>query len=185
MTQGTHYDPKTWMHPSQRRFEKEIAEQWSARIVRLGQETKERIRKDPPGKRKKKTPETMEELIRAGTNSAQICKMCDATLETVRAKAAELGVPLDGNVVADSFRGPARNEDEKEILRKSEEMRVAAINSYPDLGADLHGRVLAMTLDKIRPGDIAKSLANAFPGLSVQKINKIIAESSRNDPATV
>lgn len=183
---GTHFDPKTWVHPSAKRFAAEMERKWAERAKRIAtvrQTGRATSRPEPVAKRE--APESIEELIRQGVNSEQISKMKKVTRAHVRAVAAELGLPLDGNVVADVFRkGRPDSDEEKEVAEQAEAMRIAGINSHEELGGDIKGRVLAMAADGVKPGDITKALALADPNLNHQKVNKILKEASKETTAS-
>jgi hypothetical protein len=178
-TPGTHFNPKTWVHPSRKRFEAQMQRTWQERAKRVGDARRSGPAESRPEQRAKpEAPESVEELIRQGVNSAQIVKMKKTTMAHVRAVAAELGVPLDGNVVADVFRkGRADTDDEKDIAEKAETMRVAGLNTHDELGGDIKGRVLAMSADGVKPGDITKALTLADPNLNHQKVVKILKDA--------
>lgn len=180
---GKHYDPNTWIHPSEKKFMAGLEVEWGERCEKLAARPRDADDRGSVLKSKAEAPESIEQLIRAGVNSDQICKMKRVSKEEVRALAAELGVPLDGNVVADVFRGNIRTDDEQEIARKAEAMRIAGLNSYAELGTDQTARILAMHADGQRPGDITRALESGFPGLTVQKVNTIIKRASQEAAA--
>jgi hypothetical protein len=178
---GKHFKPKEWVHPSQRRFQEQKRKEWAERAKRLAsvkQTAKAATRPDAPPKRE--APESIEDLIRQGVNSTQIAKMKHTTVAEVRALAAELGIPIDGNVVSDVLRkGRGDTDEEKDIAEKAETMRVNGLNSHSEFGADIKSRVLAMSADGVKPGDITKALRPADPNLSHQKVNKILNDASK------
>ncbi len=174
---GTHYEPADWVHPSKVRFAAEMAAKWEERANRIGK-SRAGGQDRPQPVAKRESPESIEDLIRSGTNSAQICKMKHTTKAYVQAVAAELGLPLDGNVVADVLRkGRADTDEERDIVEKAEVMRVQALNSHEELGADIPARVLAMAADGVKPGDIAKALKDCDPNLNYQRVGKIIRDA--------
>lgn len=183
---GKHYDPATWVHPSRKKYESGMAEKWAAREKRLANVSRTVKATEREAREKREAPESIEELIRQGINSSQIVKMKKTTLAHVRAVAAELGLPLDGNMVSDVMRRGAKTDEEKEIEQAAEKMRIDGLNSHPELGADKKARILAMSEDGIRPGDIQKSLAEAFPGLTHQQVVQVIGKPNgkKKEPAT-
>lgn len=181
-TPGTHYDPKTWVHPSRRRHEAQVAELWKERIAKLGPAKPRREALARP--ERQPAPESLEDLILAGVNSVQIAKMKKITVEEVRQRAGELGVPLDGNVVADAFyKATKLQEEEAEIQRRTEELRLAKFNDHAELGDDVEGRILAMAADGAPNRDIVKTLRKTFPSLQHQKVAKVIKDAAATEGA--
>lgn len=171
---GTHYKPAEWVHPAQRRHEAEIAERWSVRTERLGAGRRDNSAARPE---RREAPESVEQLIRQGVSSRQIAKMKRISEEDVRAMAAEMGVPLDGNIIADAFyRQSQRQQEEADISRQAEDLRLANKKDYAELGDDLEARVLFMASDGLKAREIVKILGPAFPGLQYQKVTKIIKD---------
>lgn len=171
-TPGTHYNPKTWIHPG---YVKEKAENDALWQQRAAKPTNGHARREAAeaARGPREAPESIDELITHGINARQIAKMKRVTEEQVRERAAELGIPLDGNLVSAFYRQTKTQEDEEEIKRRAETMRVATFNAHEELGNDLAGRVTAMAADGVTAGDIVKALANAFPGLNQQRVVKI------------
>lgn len=176
-TPGTHYKPDAWVHPGQRRLVAEIADRWANRNAKT---RTARPTGKPQPKAPKDAPETLDELIYQMIGVAQIAKMKRITADVVRARAAELGIPLDGSVLAMAAaakRMPTPTESEEEIAQRAEDLRLLGANAYGDLGDDMKGRVLAVSGDNRPPRDIVKILGPAFPGLTYQKVTRILDEA--------
>jgi hypothetical protein len=173
---GKHFDPETWVHPSRKRFIADLEKKWVERGTRLASLSRVVKATERVAREKREAPETIEELIRQGVNSTQIVKMKKTTIAHVRAVAAELGLPLDGNMVSDVMRRGAKTDDEREIEEVAEKMRIDGLNSYSEMGADKYSRIRAMADDGIRPGDIQKALAESFPGLTHQQVVQVIGK---------
>jgi len=176
-TPGTHYRPEEWVHPGQRRQVAEVKDRWAARNEKA---RPARPSSNAKPKARKEAPETLDDLISAGVNVAQIAKMKRITPDEVRARAAELGVLLDGSVLAAAAamrRMPSPTEDEEEIAQRAEKLRLMGANNYADLGDDQKARVLAISAEGRPPRDIVKILADAFPTLTYQKVTRIIDEA--------
>lgn len=172
---GMHYKPAAWVHPGESRAVADVADRWAARNAKSRPSRTVAKPKAP-----KETPETLDELIYDGVNVAQIAKMKRITPDAVRARAAELGVPLDGSILAAAAakrRMPSPTEDEEEIAEKAEALRILGANDYGDLGDDMKARVLAISADGRPPRDIVKILAGAFPTLTYQKVTRLIDEA--------
>lgn len=193
-TPGTHYNPKTWVHPSQKRLLAEMEAKWAVRAERIGK--KATVGRAAEPRQFKAAAESIEDLIRNGINAKQIAKMHwpevsaaigaternEATLEAgaryVSDLAEQMGIPIGGNATAAVMRKRANEsaavEEEREIERKAEQMRVDGINAYPELGDDQTSRIFAMHSDGVKPGDIAKALSKSFPNLTFNKVTKIL-----------
>jgi len=174
-TPGTHFKPSEWVHPGQRRSVADVADRWAARNAK---QRPSRLPAQPKAPRE--APESLDDLIYGGVNVQQIAKMKRITVDEVRERAALLGVPLDGGVLAAAAamaRRPSPTEDEEEIARKAEELRLLGARDYGELGDDKEARILALHTDKRPPADIVKILGKAFPGLTYQKVTKIIDQA--------
>lgn len=175
-TPGTHYKPAEWVHPGQRRHVADVADRWANRNAkqRPGRTAKAQT-KEP-----REAPETLDELIYAGVNVAQIAKMKRISPDQVRERAALLGVPLDGSVLAAAAamkRMPSPTKSEEEIAEQAEALRLLGAKDYGELGGDMKARVLAIHADGRPPRDIVKILESAFQGLTYQKVTRIIDEA--------
>lgn len=175
---GTHFKADKWVHPALRRIIADVADRWAKREAK--QQRPGRKPSAPEPKVQREAPESLDELIYGGVNVLQIAKMKRITPDQVRERAADLGVPLDGSVLsaaAARARRPSPTEDEEEISRKAEELRLLGANDHADLGDNKEARVLAIAADGREPRDIVKILANAFPGLTYQKVTRIIEQA--------
>ncbi len=88
---GTHYDPKTWVHPSQKAAEVELADQWLQRTLVNVPVSMEKIESEAA---KVAAPESLDTLIQQRVSIEQICKMKDIDQEAVERRAGELGIVL-------------------------------------------------------------------------------------------
>lgn len=183
-TPGTHYDPKTWKSKSQIRFEEEIVAKWAEREFRLDKRRTYREITAPHPKEKKPCPESIEDLLRAGVNATQIAKMHKTTVAEVRHVAETLGLPLAGNAFGSAFlTRDARKDEEDEISRQAEQMRIDGLNAHPELGDDSAGRIAAMAADGVPNGDISRALAAAFPGMTIQHVTAALKQRNKRERA--
>lgn len=171
-TPGKHYNPTKWVHPGYVKEKAAVDALWAQRTQKPANGKPQTNGQASP-QAPREAPESLDELITHGINAAQIAKMKRLTVEQVRERAVELGIPLDGNMVSAFYRKTKEQDEEEEIERKAETMRVATFDTHEELGTDMNARVVAMCADGVTPGDIVKALASAFPGLSQQRVTKI------------
>lgn len=161
-TPGKHYDAKTWVHPTLKRRLASVADAWRTRSRASGNEDAKAS--------KREAPESLEELIRQGVPSAQICKMKSCTPDEVKAEAARIGVPLDGQLVARVKHVDPRMEAiELEAEIKAEAQ--SAMNAEPKPITD-RLRELAARGDS--PERIAEILRSENPSMKPANIDKLI-----------
>lgn len=169
---GKHFNPETWVHPSERRRAAAIAEVWAKRVSRWSS--------SQVGGSKKEAKETLDELIFQEVPSKQIAMMKGIGVDEVKARAAYLGVPLDG-VVPNVPVSPA---DRLAVQREEDEKRRAAAKRqmepipYPDQKR-LPEKIAAMAVDGMTPAEIVDSLRPHFPSVSPEKVLRVIEESNQ------
>lgn len=171
---GTHYDPETWVHPADRNLQASADEQWKRRQPRehLGQPVASRTGHV--------APEPLDELIQTVDNAKQIARMKGITVEEVEARAAELGVAIDGK-----FRKPSNPEDQAKAKEAAtQRQQEAYAKSYPEI-TDMEERVVMLHLDGWKPAKIAETLNVDYPTLNFQKVGKIVAAAEKEDAAKV
>ena len=167
---GRHYNPETWVHPSERRQTEKIAEAWAIRVSR-------HVAK-PDGGRGGEAPESLDDLIFERVPSKQIALLKRITVEEVRERAAYLGVPLDGSIPVSSV-SPA---DRLAAIRTEDEEREAAAKRsmepvpYPD-HKRLPEKIAAMAVDGMSPAEIVDALRPHYSSVSPEKVLRIIDES--------
>ena len=113
---GTHFDPKTWVHPLDAKDSAEIDRAWSSRSVKVAaeQESKGVI---------PEAPESIYELLKQRVSSSQILRMKPkSTIEGIRAVALKHDLEVDGVKV----------HGEKSMQRTSRKV-VLAMNSRTTL----------------------------------------------------
>lgn len=175
---GTHFKADKWIHPALRRVHADVADRWANREAR--QQRPGRKPSAPEPKVKREAPESLDDLIYGGVNVLQIAKMKRITPDQVRERAVDLGVPLDGSVLAAAAardRRPSPTKSEEQIAADADALRWLGANNYGELGEDKEARVLAIAADGREPRDIVKILEKAFPGLTYQKVTRIIEQA--------
>lgn len=177
---GKHYQPANWVHPSELRAQAEIEQRWQLR--QAVRPSRRATRSAPAERMHRESPETLDELITSGINVTQIAKMKRVSEDAVRERAATLGVPLDGSVLATAAamsRRASPSAEEEEIALRAEELRLAGLRDFSELGADKDARIAALHADGRKPRDIVKMLGNAFPGLSYQDVVYVIEKTKQ------
>lgn len=170
---GTHYDPETWVHPSEMKAKAELDARWALRMDRVDARV---VAKHT----QREAPETLEELIQQRVPSKQIAKMKRVDVELVRQRAAELGVPLDGQFVRRT--SPA---DKMAELREADADREAELAQKMQPDADESGepslleRILELYVDGKSPQQIADELKADHPKLTYQKVSRMIQEAEQ------
>lgn len=183
---GTHYNADTWVHPKEVAYRAEINTWWEKRCETLRNAQVKRQRAAEP-KARTEARETLDELILNGVNATQICKMKPGlTEDDVQARAAELGYALDTRTVAyASFRQAQLAREATESRSAHAALEEAAkvdlnarpagtLNTYPEFGDDIEGRVVRMAEDGLRPGKIADALRHLPGAPNAGQVGKIL-----------
>lgn len=179
---GKHFNPDTYVHPSDAKKEVDLQYQWEerrkARAAREGR-TVLGPAKQSTAKEWAPPPETIEQLLKQEVSIRQIAKMHRVEENEVRAIAADIGVFSDPLVVA------IARDNEKENARKRRKIQVAKVNTHPELPT-IEERVFEMTLDGHTPGMVAEAMQLAgFPQVTRAYVLDIIeSESVGEDTAT-
>jgi hypothetical protein len=163
---GTHYNPRTWVHPSDKRRHEEIEARWALRKRRPGKES--------AGTKNREAPESIDELIQQRVPSKQIAMMKKVDIEVVRARAAELNIPLDGQFVpriqpVDIMQGI--RDDEADRLATMQKLGEQQPLPLPQRVMDLHsqGKSLEAIVDILKAEN---------PKLTMAKIEKILQSAA-------
>lgn len=167
---GTHYDPTQWVHPAEVKIQAAIDQAWAERQQRIDDKV---VSRHMP----MVAPESIEELIQQRVPSKQIAKMKRVDIEEVRAVAARIGVPLDGQFVrrvsaVDRLADIRDEETQREASLEHQMARQTPSGDSETSG--LEDRVLDLYLDGQSPQEIAAALASEFPNLTYQKVGRII-----------
>lgn len=171
---GTHYDPATFEHPKDKKFWAAIEEKWLARLADFEKSAAESDVKS----RKKEAAETLEELILAGVNVDQITKMKGIDAESVRQRAAEMGVALDGgSLVYATYQDAQRAMAANRQAGLQNAMNLSRLNTHVELGNDRNGRIAAMSADGHPPRVILDALKSSFADLRYQDVAYALAKS--------
>lgn len=196
---GKHYDADKWVHPEDARIAKETADAWAKRRSRLSDRAA--VVAGPPV-----AYETLEDLIEQRVPSKQIADMKRIPVETVKRRAFEMGISLDGEVVrsvssADQQQAirdaEARHQMELDRLVAAERRALQASGSFQGEGQSgeqtgeqsqsggesLPDRILSLAAQGRTPKEIADQLNGDHPGLTYQKVDGILRHANR-EPAT-
>lgn len=171
---GTHYDPVTYAEASMAKYWSDIDAKWHERA--------KRVQTTVAAREVREAPESIDELIEQQVPSKQIASMKRVTVEEVKARAAELGIPLDGQFVrrvSPIDRLSQVREEEADQKAELEAMMAEELvaDSHPEI-EDLTERVLACFLDGLTHQQIAKAIsADTGEKLSYQKVGKIIRDA--------
>lgn len=160
---GTHFDPETWVHPTEKRRQNEINELWRVRTP-AKIETYETTQSE-----RRLASETLQELIEQGVDADQIALMKGITVQDVEAYAMQNGLPMGGRTMRN--RTPAADEKAKADLAQRRAELIP--KSHPEV-SDMEDRILACAIDKMKPVEIAEALQMDYPDLSWQKVSAII-----------
>lgn len=161
---GTHYDPTTWVHPSDKKHWDKIESRWLARSpipiesFTTGQPRQRAI-----------APESLDELLAQGVGSEQIANMKNMLREEVIAYAQQHGIPVDGSV----SNVPSREDAEHKQQLLNQRRQQSIPNSHPEVD-DMEERVLACAADGMKPSDIAEALQTTWPDFNWQRARSII-----------
>ena len=170
---GTHYNPATWVSANDRAFELELATAWSSREARrqAARVVAMPARTDPR--------ETLDQLIDERVSVRQIAKMLKIDEETVRRRAAEIGIGLDSQTIhyanANERGRQAEINSQQQI---NEGMAIAKLNSHPELPT-LEERVLACAVYGHSHSRIAQMLERDYVGINYQKVGRILKQAEQ------
>lgn len=161
---GTHFNPKTWQHPSLVRRLKACEEAWAGRTKA------ERYRPLRPEDRQP-APETLEELIEQGVPSKQIAEMKGVTIDAVKAAAVRLGIPLDGTYVRS-----VSGADQMADIRNQEAQQAAAAQKAMQAGSakSITDRINELASVGTSAEEIAQIVAKENPRVAAGKIKTLI-----------
>jgi len=184
---GLHYDPATYMHPSDKKYLAQLTKKWEERTERLGeaegspfQQAKDQQLRRSGGQAKidrPPAPESIEELVRQGVPIVQVAKMKNCHPDEVRRTAAQMGVFYDPSVY--QFVGTP-----KEQMDNRHKAEILKVNSHVEYGASLEDRVLAIADDGHPPGIIAQVLqANGFAQATPSVIENILLRAASEQEA--
>jgi DNA-directed RNA polymerase specialized sigma24 family protein len=168
---GTHYNPEEWVDPQYAREDAETAARWTGRSIRVQSTTAG----EAP-----MAPETLDDLIHQDVPSKQIARMLNITVDEVRTRARQLNVPLDGQFVP-SVSPHDKMQDIRDADNEKRRQLQAAANAQVRAAetdvSSMPERILSLAADGQNPKQIAKLLADDFPGLNEAKVAGILAHA--------
>lgn len=171
---GTHYKASEWVDPQYAKDDAEVAAKWAVRSMRVQSVAMQA--------EAKMSPESLDDLIRQDVPSKQIARMLNIDVDTVRERARQLNIPLDGQFVPsvsphDKMQDVRDADNEKRrklhaLAAADAELRAAEtdVSSMPE-------RILSLAADGQNPKQIARLLADDFPGLNEAKVAGILAHA--------
>lgn len=159
---GTHYNAETWIHPADLRAQNEINELWEKRLPRM-------VANESAGGQRE-APETLDELIQQRVPSKQIAMMKRIDIDEVRARASQLGIPLDGQFVP-SISPADRMQSMRDEEADQHAQAMAAMNEPPKTLPD---RVMAMVEAGQSIQQIVDELKKDYPNLTPAKLEKML-----------
>jgi hypothetical protein len=178
---GTHYDPKTFVHPIDKRFWEEVEQKWLARVAAFEASEKDSRRAKPATE----APESLDDLIIQGVNAKQISKMKHVPVDEVQARAAELGIALDGSTIAyASYADAQRAAAARQQSGLQSSLAVATLNTHRELGDDQEARIRAMLTDGIAPKTVLDALKPQFPTMRYQDVATVITKMKKDTSAS-
>jgi hypothetical protein len=176
---GTHYDPKTWVHPSRRAMEKRINEQWASRKVppRVFSHLSDppAPSKPEPEKPKSVSVEQLQDYFDQGMSPQQIANITGLPVQDVRDFGVDIGfagepqqlAPVTDAAVA------VNHEQEKEI---EQETAKAFAVSHPEV-TDIDVRILACHRDGMKPRRICELINRDRSGVTLKRVIATIKAS--------
>lgn len=168
---GTHYKADEWVYPQYAKEDAETAAKWAGRSVRVQSAT---AGEAPMG------PETLDDLIHQDVPSKQIARMLNIDVEAVRTRARQLNVPLDGQFVPSVSPHDKMQDIRDADNEKRRQLQAAADAQLRSAETDVSSmpeRILSLASDGQNPKQIAKLLADDFPGLNEAKVAGILAHA--------
>lgn len=162
---GTHYDPKTWIHPSQVALDREIDQKWARRTPLDVPQTRVEPEAQQPAPI---APESLETLIQQRVPVEQIARMKGISISVVEQQAAMMGVVLQGArfvrpaTEAGIHQEKMADEKNREVNFEREQnvkMRDSAAKKVRDL------RKAGKS-----PAEIQELLRSEFPSLDVSQL---------------
>jgi len=173
---GKHFNRETWVHPQDAKDAAEVAARWAERQLRISD--RDAMAEAPMA------PETLDELIMQDVPSKQIAMILKIDVSEVKARAAALNVPLDGQFVP-SVSPHDRMQDirDADAKRRSELSRTAVASQTRAAETDpaaMPERVLSLAADGMNPKQIAKLLSDDYKGLTESKVAAILAHAKAN-----
>lgn len=196
---GSEYDPQTWVHPKKLEYDRELEVWWQNRLRSM----EDAQQQQEVERQKKAAVESLDELILSGVNAAQILKMKPGVSEdSVRRRAEELGVALDGPLYLSQRQAQLADEERRRRAAQLQAQRqetatedpdpesqpplepgkvrklssvLSHTETYPEMGDDLEGRIMKMAEDGRRPKDIAEALTAATgKAISPGQVGKLV-----------
>lgn len=173
---GTHYNPETWVHPSEVRMAEEVEAKWKDRQHRIDEKVAAKyVRKE--------CPETIDELIVQRVPSKQIAMMKDVDIEVVRKRAAELGIPLDGQFVRRVSQIDQLADVRNVEIQRDAEVQSEMQSDQMEQSGTLVDKILELYVAEKTPGEIAEILKVDHPKLTHQKVAAIIRKAEEEAEA--
>jgi hypothetical protein len=178
---GTHFDPKTWVHPQDAREAAEVAARWSERSLRMS--ASDALSEAPMA------PESLDDLIRQDVPSKQIAMMLKIEVAEVKERARQLNIPIDGQFVP-SVSPHDRMQDirdaDQDRKRKLHQAAIdAELRAAETDPAAMAERILSLAADGQKPKQIVKILAADFSDLTEAKVAGILAHAAKAESIEV
>jgi hypothetical protein len=171
---GTHTSLEGYEHPADTKHYAEVDVRWNERCSSIADRPREPLRGAEP--EPTVAPESLDDLLIQSVDLEQILKMKPGeTEESVRGRAAELGVSMG---VEPTVSTTWRDSRAKHDSRAEERAEQAKVNTYEEIGDDLRLRVALMHEDGHTPVRITGCLRPAFPDLTVQSTVDIIRDQT-------
>ncbi|MCD0459128.1 hypothetical protein [Roseiconus lacunae] len=180
---GTHYDPDTWIHPSEARLQSQIEAEWSKREAIVDQNKADSFTP-------REAPESIEELINQRVSASQIAQMKNVSIERVQEIADEIGLPIDGQIsppsqlvspsdqLAEMRKREAEMQAEIDELRKRDSERELQSNQEND-PPTLIEQVSTLAASGKKPGEIASELKPQFSNLTAKKVEAMLKKAQQ------
>jgi hypothetical protein len=187
---GTHYNPATFVHPRQVAYEKELSAWWEDRCTQLEKASRsiQTARERPASK---PVRESLDDLIIGTTNLQQIMKMKpDLSSDQIQTRAAEMGIALDAATTNFATFRQAQMHREQNLARSRDasleaeaklqlnKLPATEVNTYPEFGGDLEGRIVRMSEDGLKPGRIAEAIKHLPNAPGPVNVGRILAKQA-------
>jgi hypothetical protein len=178
---GTHYDPKTFVHPSEAAGVARLQKLWDARCQRLGELLHKEV-SAPARVARTPDPRPLEELIRSnpGITDKQIAIRKCCSIDDIHAQLDEMGLfysAATGLRTTDAVkRALWMNRGAVSDTGPESDDVLSRFNVHDEIGQDLEARMLAMAEDGVKPRNIAKALSKRFPaGVTYQQVTTVLS----------
>jgi hypothetical protein len=175
---GTHYDPKTWVHPETVRLLREIDDNWAKRVP-VDLPVVDLPSSEPAAA--KIAPESLETLIQQRVPVGQIAKMKGIAIEDVEQAASNMGIALAGARFVRPGVAPAiiqeqlANDAEREkAYEREQNSKVAPTESKEEKIAKAKAvkRFKELRTSGLSPVEIQEKMRSEYPSLDLSAIEQ-------------